>query len=245
MQIPTCATWNQTGITVAGQQNGVSGSGASYLDAPVSIFVDNNDTLYVSDRENQRVMKYYDGASAGIIVAGNGTPGNSPTELYEPKGVAVDQTGAILVGDSSNYRIQRFPLGSIIATTEAMNSSTNLLGDTRDLYIDVNNAIYVTDSYYNRVVKFYPNNPIGVILAGNNGQGSAANQLSTPFGSFMGKNQTLYIADMDNHRIQMWTAGAITGITVAGVSGSSGAGLGKLNNPRSVIADNNGHVNEY
>lgn len=240
LQIPKCATWNQTGITVAGRPGGAFGSALNQLDGPVSIFVDNNYTLYIADRDNNRIMKYYDGASSGIIVAGNGTAGSSSTQLNSPKGVAVDQSGAILVGDGFNYRIQRFPFGSISATTESINSSTNLLGDTRDLYIDVNNNIYVTDSSYNRVVKYAPNSGIGVILAGNNGQGSAMNQLSTPYGSFMGPNQTLFVADSDNHRIQMWSAGATTGQTVAGVSGSSGSGLLRLDGPRSVILDNNG-----
>ncbi len=243
LQIPSCATWNQNGITVAGNSNGAPGSSASALNSAVSIFVDNNDTLYISDRDNNRIMKYFAGATSGILVAGTGTAGNSSSELYEPRGIAVDQSGAIIVGDSSNYRIQKFPLGSTVATTVAINSPTNILGLTRDLYIDVNNAIYVTDSNNSRVVRFYPNQAVGVPLAGNNGQGSAMNQLSTPFGSFMGPNQTLYVADNDNHRIQKWAAGATTGVTVAGVSGSSGTGLGKLDNPRSVILDNNGYVN--
>jgi sugar lactone lactonase YvrE len=208
----------------------------------VSIFIDNNYTLYVCDRENQRIVKYVVNTTTGVVVAGNGTMGNSPTQLNEPKGVAVDQMGAIIVADSSNYRIQRFPLGTIVGTTIAINSSANLLGQTRDLHIDVNNGIYVTDSDYSRIVKFYPNNGIGVILAGASGQGSRADQFNQPYGNFIDGNETLFVADYGNDRVQMWLAGATNGTTVAGITGSPGSNLTQLNKPRAVVLDNNGYV---
>jgi sugar lactone lactonase YvrE len=245
LQVPTCATWNQTGITVAGNANGTAGSSIGSLNATVSIFVDNNYTLYVCDRENNRIMKYLFNTTIGIVVAGNGTAGNSPTELNAPKGVAVDQMGAVIVADSSNYRIQRFPLGSIVGTTIAINSPVNVLGQTRDLHIDVDNAVYVTDSTYSRIVKYYPNNGIGVILAGSRGSGSAAYQLNGPYGNCIDSNRSLFIADSGNNRVQKWLAGATGGSTVAGVTGSSGSSPAKLNNPRGVITDNNGYVVDF
>jgi sugar lactone lactonase YvrE len=208
----------------------------------VSIFVDNNYTLYVCDRENDRILKYEVNATTGTVVAGDGSPGNSPTQLNEPKGVAVDQMGAVIVADSSNYRIQRFPIGSLVGTTIAINSSANLLGQTRDLHIDVNNGIYITDSDYSRIVKFYPNNGIGVILAGSNGQGTGANQFNQPYGNFIDGNQTLFVADYGNHRIQKWPARSTSGTTVAGVTNSPGSTLARLRNPRAVVTDNNGYV---
>jgi sugar lactone lactonase YvrE len=214
----------------------------------VSIFIDNNYTLYTCDRDNNRVLKYPQNSANstlvvenGTVVAGNGTAGASATELNSPKGVAVDQMGAVIVADSSNYRIQRFTVGSIVGITLAINSPSNILGTMRDLHIDVNNDIFVTDSDNSRVVKFYPNDGIGVILAGANGPGIGADQLSSPFGNFVDGNQTLYIADYGNQRVQMWPAGAISGITVAGVTNVSGSGLGYLNNPTSIVVDNNGY----
>jgi sugar lactone lactonase YvrE len=211
----------------------------------VSIFVDNNYTLYVCDRENNRIMKYLVNTTIGIVVAGNGTAGKDPSELNLPKGVAVDQMGALIVADSSNYRIQRFPLGSTVGTTIAINSSRNLIGQMRDLHIDVDNAVYVTDSTYSRVVKYYPNNGIGVVLAGNRGAGSAAYQLNTPYGNYIDGNQSLYIADSTNNRVQKWLAGATSGSTVAGITGSSGSTPMLLNDPRGVIVDNNGYVVDF
>lgn len=244
LKIPTCATWNQTGITVAGNMNGTVGSDLTSLRVPVSIFIDNNFTLYVTDRDNSRIMKYYPNSNVGIVVAGNSTAGNSATQLNSAKGVAVDQMGAVIVADSNNYRIQRFLPGSLTATTEAANSSSNLLGQTRDLHIDVNNNVYVTDSDFSRIIKFIPNNGIGVVLAGQNGSGSAANQFLGPFGNFIDGSNTLYVADSGNSRVQMWLSQATAGTTVAGITNSSGSALTQLSNPYAVIADNNGYVIE-
>ncbi|CAF3594515.1 unnamed protein product [Rotaria sp. Silwood1] len=215
LTIPTCATWNQTGITVAGNQNGTYGSDLSSIYSPVSIFVDNNYVLYVTDRDNNRIMKYYANATIGIVVAGNLTAGNSSTQLNSPKGIAVDQYGSVIVSDSSNYRIQQFVSGSMIGITLANHS---------------------------QVVKYYPYNSIGVVLAPTNGTGSGANQLSAPYGNFIDGNGALYIADAGNHRVQMWPAGATTGITVAGITGSPGSNSSQLRNPYSIIVDNNGYI---
>ena len=185
-------------------------------------------------------MKYLPNAAVGIVVAGNSTLGNGPTQLNAPKGVAVDQYGSVVVADSVNYRIQVFPSNSIVGTTVAINSTVNRLGHTRDLHIDVNNNIYVTDSDNSQVLKYYPNNGIGVVLIGSGGVGSGANQLRAPYGTFIDGNQTLYVADNGNQRIQKWLPGATTGVTVAGVNGVAGSNLTLLNSPISVIADNNG-----
>ena len=189
LNIPTCATWNQTGITIAGNQNGTTGTDLRSLNGPVGIFIDNNFTLYVSDRSNNRIVKYYANATSGILVAGNRTVGSSTSQLSSPRGVAVDQSGAIIVGDSLNYRIISFPSGSIVGTVLTSNSSSSPLGQTRDLHIDVNNVIYVTDFDNSQVIKFYPNNAIGVVVAGGNGTGSTETQLSNPNGNTIDTNQ--------------------------------------------------------
>ena len=111
MIIPACATWNQTGITVAGRQNGMLGSNLASLDYPIDIFVDNNGTLFIADGNNDRIVKYYANSNTGILVAGPG-PGSSSTQLNQPKGVAVDAMGNVFVGDTVNYRIQKFPFNS-------------------------------------------------------------------------------------------------------------------------------------
>ncbi|CAF3415280.1 unnamed protein product, partial [Rotaria sp. Silwood2] len=242
LSIPTNATWSQTGITVAGNSNGSSGSDLGSLFTPVDIFIDNNYTLYIADRDNDRVVKYYANTTVGVLVGGNGTSGRTSRLLSGVKGIAVDQYGNVIVADSDNYRIQSFPPSSTVATTLTSNSSTLLIGQMRDLHINVNNIIVITDSTYSRVVKFNSSSGVGTIIAGINGAGSRADQFSSPFGNFIDENETLCVADNGNDRIQMWLSGASSGITVAGVNQSAGSDLGHLNGPLAVIVDNNGYM---
>ena len=115
MIIPSCATWNQTGITVAGHQNGSAGSDLASLSTPVDIDIDNNDTLFIVDASNYRIVKCYTNATSGILVGGNGSSGSGSNQLNAPKGVAVDQMGNVFVTDTSNYRIQKFSPNSLVA----------------------------------------------------------------------------------------------------------------------------------
>ncbi|CAF4997192.1 unnamed protein product, partial [Rotaria sp. Silwood1] len=77
------------------------------LSQPHYVFVDRDHSVYVSDWENHRVMKWEEGAKQGIVVAGGQGYGNSLTQLNEPEGVVVDQLGTVYVADSGNHRIMR------------------------------------------------------------------------------------------------------------------------------------------
>jgi hypothetical protein len=113
--IPACATWNQTGITVAGNENGTSGSDLGSFSAPMDIFIDNSYTLFVVDGNNNRVIKYYANAVSGILVIGNLTSGSSSSQFNQPKGITIDHKGALIIGDTANYRIQKFACGSAVS----------------------------------------------------------------------------------------------------------------------------------
>ena len=240
LTIPTCATWNSQGITVAGNQNGNLGSGLGALNAPVGIFVDNSDILVVADRDNHRVMKYYPNSNTGEIVAGDGSNGSSPYQLNEPKGVAIDQLGNLIVADSLNYRIQKFVNGSLLGVTLFSNNPSNPLGHMRSLYLDVNNNMYLTDSDYHQAIKYSPYLSTGTILAGGGSSGSANNQLFNPHGCFIDSYNTLYVADSGNNRVMKYVSGSTTGTIVAGSNIAGGSGLNELQNPTGVIVDNNG-----
>ena len=159
------------------------------------------------------------------------------------KGVAIDQYGAIIVADSNNYRIQRFLPNSTVGVTLASNSSGNLIGQTRDLHIDVNNNIYIADSDYNQIVKYTPYSSMGTVIAGGGSSGSAANQLNGPYGNFIDGNGTLYVTDNGNARILKYLSGSLNGILVAGINDTAGSNLTQFGNPTAIIVDNNGYVN--
>ncbi|CAF5061901.1 unnamed protein product, partial [Rotaria socialis] len=83
------------------------GDGLNQLNCPTYLFVDRQQTVYVSDNNNHRVMKWNKGAKEGIVVAGGQGQGNALTQLYHPNGIFVDTLGTLFVADSSNHRVMR------------------------------------------------------------------------------------------------------------------------------------------
>lgn len=77
-----------------------------------------------------------------------------------------------------------------------LNQFTNILG----IYFDYvyTNALYVSDCYNHRVLKFSANSTnttFGSLVAGNGVSGSGANQISNAEGITVDANGVLYIAD--------------------------------------------------
>ena len=89
----------------AGYANESRGNGSNALARPSGIALDTDDSLYVSDHDNHRVMKFPFGSLTGSIMAGTGVPGNSLNQLNGPTGLYVDTLFNIYVVDSLNYRV--------------------------------------------------------------------------------------------------------------------------------------------
>jgi hypothetical protein len=61
-----------SGITVAGDSNGAQGGSQNQLKSPTRVIVDPDVGIFVSDRGNNRIQFWTDGASVGTTVAGIG-----------------------------------------------------------------------------------------------------------------------------------------------------------------------------
>ncbi|CAF1367237.1 unnamed protein product, partial [Rotaria magnacalcarata] len=83
------------------------GNGLSQLNVPTYLFVDRQQNVYVSDRDNHRVMKWNTGAKEGIVVAGGQGQGNALTQLSSLQGIFVDALGTLYVANSLNDRVIR------------------------------------------------------------------------------------------------------------------------------------------
>ena len=115
--------------TVAGNGEELfSGDGgratAASLDEPTGVAVDSFGSLYIADKNDQRVRMV---GAAGIIstLAGSGTPSlaggfsgdgaaANSAFLAKPAGVAVDRQGSVYVADTNNQRIRQIAEGSIV-----------------------------------------------------------------------------------------------------------------------------------
>ncbi|CAF5177377.1 unnamed protein product, partial [Rotaria sp. Silwood1] len=76
------AKWAQNGITVAGG-NG-NGSGTNQLSLPLGLYIDDDQTIYVADWYNHRIVEWKSGATNGKVVAGGNGEGNEAHQLNRP-----------------------------------------------------------------------------------------------------------------------------------------------------------------
>ncbi|CAF1290416.1 unnamed protein product [Rotaria sordida] len=147
---------DNNGTVVAGGND--RGTGLNQLNAPTHIFVDRQQTVYVSDYWNHRVMKWNKGAKEGIVIAGGQGCGNAPTQLCHPNGLFIDTLGTLYVVDSANNRVMRWPKGAqqgiVIVGGNDQGSGANQFFNPNGLSFDRYGNLYVVDRTNNRVQHF-------------------------------------------------------------------------------------------
>ncbi|CAF1385499.1 unnamed protein product [Adineta steineri] len=148
--------YNNEGIIVAGG-NG-QGNQLNQLNYPTFIFVDEHQSVYVSDLFNHRVMKWRKDAKEGRIVAGGNDKGEKLNQLSSPQGVIVDHFGQIYVVDGGNHRVMRWcegkEEGEIVIGGNGEGNQSNQLNGPRGLSFDDEGNLYVADYDNHRLQKF-------------------------------------------------------------------------------------------
>ena len=190
------------------------------------IFVNINNTIYVADQENSRILVWHENSTNPTnIISGNFT---------EPISLFVTLNGDIYIDDGGkNGRVQKW--------TEKTNSFVTVMGvhsSCWGLFVDTNDTLYCSMRFNHQVVKrslygseMTPN----IIAAGTGFSGSALNQLNESMGVFVDVNLDLYVADYGNNRVQLFRSGESYGITVAG-SRSSNPTI-NLHGPSCIVLD--------
>lgn len=164
--------WNVTGVLYAG--TGTSGSALNQLYGPAGLFLDSNDTLYVSDSGNCRVVSYLRNASIGSIVAGSGLNGTGLNRFAAAmRYLYVDTNGSIYIADTNNHRVIRWTSGSstgvIVAGNGTNGTSLNQLDYPYGIWVDSNFNVYAVEFNNHRVTKWAPGASAGVVVAGFSG----------------------------------------------------------------------------
>ena len=242
------ANWSTYAITVAGSSATTAGSTSSLLNTNLGIYITDNDTLYIADQLNHRIVVIQPNSTTAVNIIGSGA-GASASQFNTPTDVFVT-SDAIYVLDAVNYRVQKWwkngsnPTTVVGVTGTAGTSATSTtIGLSYQMYVDSSGNIYVLEYTNQRVMLFPPNSTsgtAGTMVAGNGVAGTGPNALYNPRGMFVDSTGAMYIADTYNHRIQYWIIGACYATTVAG-TGTAGASLSQLYYPVAVIVD----VNEY
>ncbi|CAF1145182.1 unnamed protein product [Adineta steineri] len=144
------------GTIVAGG-NG-QGNQLNQLNGPSSISVSEDQSVYVSDFSNNRVMKWRKDAKEGRIVAGGNGQGGNLNQLSNPEGVVVDHLGQIYVADSYNHRVMRWcegeEEGEVVVGGNGYGNQSNQLLNPMGLSFDDEGNLYVADSKNDRIQKF-------------------------------------------------------------------------------------------
>ncbi|CAF4157616.1 unnamed protein product [Adineta steineri] len=148
--------YNNGGIVVAGG-NG-RGNQLNQFNSPTFIFVDEEQSIYVSDQHNHRVMKWGKDTKEGRIVAGGNGYKRNLNQLSRPQGVVVDHFGHIYVADGGNHRVMRWcegkEEGEIVVGENGLGKRSNQLYLPCGLSFDDEGNLYVADSGNYRIQKF-------------------------------------------------------------------------------------------
>ncbi|CAF2005511.1 unnamed protein product [Rotaria magnacalcarata] len=128
--IPLNARWQQNGLTVAGGNR--KGNRNNQLSNPCGLYVDDDQTVYVADRLNHRIVEWKSGATSGQVVAGGNGQGSEVHQLSYPTDVIVDKgTDSLIICDASNKRVVRWPRRNG-TSGETIISNINCMGLTMD-----------------------------------------------------------------------------------------------------------------
>ncbi|CAF5090336.1 unnamed protein product, partial [Rotaria sp. Silwood1] len=134
------AKWAQDGITVAGG-NG-KGSETNQLYCPYGLYVDDDQTTYVADYDNHRIVEWKSGATNGKVVAGGNRKGDGAHQLNNPLDVIIDkESDSLIISDWMNDRVVRWPRRNG-TRGQTIISNTSCGG----LTMDDNGYLYVVDA---------------------------------------------------------------------------------------------------
>ncbi|CAF3847468.1 unnamed protein product [Rotaria sp. Silwood1] len=98
----------QNGVTVAG--GNAYGSEMNQLSNAYGLCLDDDQTIYIAEYSNNRIVEWKYGATTGRVVAGGNGCGNRPNQLYCPTDVIIDkERDSLIICDYVNRRVVRWP----------------------------------------------------------------------------------------------------------------------------------------
>ncbi|CAF3538216.1 unnamed protein product, partial [Rotaria sp. Silwood2] len=225
------ARWSKDGVTVAGGNR--SGNKTNQFHYPWGLCIDDDQTIYVVDALNYRIVEWRPGADNGEVVAG----GKRAHQLSKPRDVFIDkETDSLIISDKGNRRVVRWSRRNA-THGESIISKISCVG----LTIDDNGSLYVVDSKKHEVRQYNYGDTRGIVVAGGHGKGNRLDQLFKPRYVFVDQDYSVYVSDTWNHRVMKWEKGAKEGIVVAGGQ-EKGNSLTQLHSPSGVIVDQLGTI---
>ncbi|CAF0877765.1 unnamed protein product [Adineta steineri] len=205
--------WNygaSYGTNVAGVTGSV-GSGLNQFNIPYGIAMDpNSNTIYISDFNNHRIMKYLSGNLTGTVIAGGNGLRINNTQLNYPAGLLFDSsTNSLIISNNGANNIVRWKIGdskwTIIAGSSTGLTGTDSISFNHPITVtyDPMGNMYVADTLNQRIQLYLVGRSNGTTIAGISGiLGLNSTMLYYPTSVAFDNQLNLYVADELNQRIQ-------------------------------------------
>jgi len=179
------------------------------LNAPRSLAFAKDDTVYVADSRNHRVLHLDMEGNVlhewGAFADGVNTPAASGT-FNEPWGIAISPNdGSVYVTDTWNHRVEKFTSAGKFVTDWGIfgqGETPDSFYGPRGLAVDAEGRVYVTDTGNKRIAVF---DAKGNFITQFGSAGFDPGQFDEPVGVTVDKNGTVYVVDTWNQRIQTFT----------------------------------------
>ena len=181
-------------------QFGDYGEGNGQMMGPVSIALDGDEKVYVSDQWLNRITVF---DRDGDFLSRWGDEGTGEGQLNQPFGIAFDSSYDLYVVDSHNNRIQKFTKdGKFLHSWGEAGNGPGQFNLPWGIAVDPNGDVYVADWRNDRIQKFTAG---GEYLAEFGSSGQGVGQFNRPSGVAVDKEGDIYVADWGNNRVQVLT----------------------------------------
>lgn len=190
-RVQSFAPGSSVGVTVAG--TGTTGNNLNQLKYPSGIAVDESLNLYITDTNNERVMKWTANATTGTVFI----PANI---MGKPYGIIIKNGSSnhVYVSDNQKDSVELWSAGASQANQTLAGVSSSDLSRPNAIKFDLYNNLYVANDGSRSVRKFCAGStsPIIVVEFPN-----TTPQLMRPSGIAFDSNYNLYVADSGNNYV--------------------------------------------
>ncbi len=193
------ASWNPNATTFAS----IGTIGLS----PYDIFINTNNTIYVSSRSSNGQI---------TVWLNELTPPISNISINTVYSYSLFATTSDDMYVDTYYWIGGVSKWTLNSTIGVPTMYT--CGSCYDLFVDISNTLYCSMGDYHQVITKSLNNPSNSLkmVAGTGNAGPTSEMLWNPRGIFVDINFDLYICDCGNDRIQLFRSGESNGTTLVG-----------------------------
>lgn len=195
------------------------------------------------------VYKLAFGSTAPVIVVSPNGTGSSLNQMQKNcRGLYVNKLGDIFVLDSENHRVLKWSVnassGILVAGGGGQGNGSTQLSDAFGLFVDeLNNVIYVADTWNYRIQKYVDGSVSGVTIIGPASHAIIDN-IASPVSSleavFVDRAGNILVSTLEG--IIKWAPGAKDGIIVATGNQGSGANIMYMSTSTAIVFDNLGNL---